>query len=409
MEKSKTFIFIIFLILITTYAYAGEFSGTFTYTGGYNLQTNKLNNTLKLELKYTENFTDELFVEGDFVLKYTDKPFAPPFIFMPKEAYLGAYDLISNLDLRAGFLIISWGASDMFSPLDNFNPIPPEMSIGSLPEKRGVLGVDATYYIDDDTYLQVVYLLKFAPSMMPPEAEENMYLGMFAPQFASQGINITSVNITHNTPQGPAWGIKLARSFESFDAALSYYNGYYMSSFVHSMVPDPATGTLDLTLSNPKKQVFGLEFQGDFPGIEGATLRGDIAYIIPQPWQLNGQDVLKDPYVKASIGADYKTSSDLYINLGYMYGFMTEEGDKCSPYMYLILKQPIKDTDLTPIYTGLISLKDGSMLHSIGVEYKVTDDLSITLSYVKVLGDDTSKLGAMKRAEGIYLSGEWSF
>ena len=399
----------IFLLLITTYAYAGEFSGTFTYTGGYSFQSNKINNTTALELKYTENFTDELFVEGDFILKYTDKPFAPPFIFMPKELYVGAYDLIKNLDLRVGMVILSWGASDMFSPLDNFNPLPPEMSVGSLPEKRGVPAVDATYYINDDTYIQGVYLPKFVPSFMPPEAEENIYLGMFAPQFASQGMNITSINIAHNTPKAPVWGVRIGSSFSSFDAAISYYNGYYMNSFPESMVPDPATGTLNLTLSNPKKQVFGLEFQGDFPGIEGATLRGDIAYIIPEPWKLNGQYVLKDPYFKVSIGADYTTSSNLYINLGYIYGFMTEEGDECSSYISLMAKQPIKDTDFTPIYTGIVSLKDGSMLHSLGIEYKVTDDISITLSYVKIFGDDMSALGKMKRAEGIYLKGEWSF
>ncbi len=409
MNKKKIILFVVFMLFISKIAFSGDFSGNFTYTGGYSLNTNTITHQAVLDLKYTENFTDEIFVEGEFQLKYMDKPFVPPFMFMPKELYLGAYDLISNLDLRVGFIIVSWGASDMFSPLDNFNPIPPEISFGSLPDKRGVPGIDATYYIDDNTYVQAIYLPKFSPSMMPPEAEENMYLQMFKPQFGAQGININSVNITHDTPDGPAWGIKIASSFESFDAALSYYNGYYMNSFVEEMIPNPQTGELSLTLSNPKKQVFGLEFQGDFPGIEGATLRGDIAYIIPEPWEMNGKYVLKDPYFKVSIGADYTTSSDLYINLGFLYGFMGEEGDKCSPYVILLAKQPLKDTDLTPIYTGVVSLEDGSMLHSIALEYKVTDDISITLSYIKVFGDDTSKMGKMKRAEGIYLKGEWSF
>ena len=408
MKKSITF-FVLFVLIFSAVAFAGEFSGNFTYTGGYSLTTHTVTHQAVLDLKYTENFTDEIFVEGEFTLKYMDKPFAPPFMALPKEIYIGAYDLITNLDLRVGMIIVSWGASDMFSPLDNFNPIPPEISIGSLPQKRGVPGIDATYYINDDTYIQAVYLPWFSPSMMPPEAEENMYLEMFAPQFAQQGITINSVDVAHNTPEGPAWGIKLTSSFESFDAAISYYNGYYLNSFPESMIPNPQTGELSLTLSNPKKQVIGLEFQGDFPGIEGATLRGDIAYIIPQPWKVNGKYILKDPYFKISIGADYTTSSDLYLNLGFIYGFMGEEGNKCSPYIMLMAKQPIKDTDLTPIYTGVINLEDGSMLHSIALQYKVTDDISITLSYVKVFGDEASKMGKLKRAEGIYLKGEWSF
>ncbi len=409
MDTKKLLIFVAVFLMFSTYALAGDFSGSFTYTGAYSLNTENMTHQAVLDLKYTENFTDEIFVEGEFALKFMDKPFVPPFMFMPKELYLGAYDYITNLDLRAGLIIVSWGASDMFSPLDNFNPIPPEISFGSLPDKRGVLGVDAIYYLNDDTYLQAVYLPWFAPTMMPPEAEENMYLNMLSPQFTSQGINITSVNITHDTPIAPAWGIRLGSSFDAFDAAISYYNGYYMNSFVESMIPNPQEGSLELTLSNPKKQVFGLEFQGDFPGIDGATLRGDIAYIIPEPWKINGQYVLKDPYIKASIGADYTTSSDLYINLGFIYGFMNEEGEKCSPYISLILKQPIKDTDLTPIYIGIFSLKDGSSLNSLGLEYQFTDDFSVTLSYVKVFGDDVSKLGQMRRAEGIYLKGEWSF
>ena len=409
MKKNEIFIIMIVLLLISVYAYGGEFSGTLLYNGGYSFQTDIINNSISLELKYTETFTDELFVEGNFMLKYTDKPFAPPFMFMPRELYVGAYDLIKNLDLRLGMVIISWGAADMFSLLDNFNPISPEFSPGGLPQKRGVLGVDAIYYIDDNTYIQGVYIPQFAPSIIPPEAEEDMYLTMLSPQFAIQGIDITSVDITHNTPEAPVWGIKIGSSFSSFDAAISYYNGYYMNSFIENMIPNPQTQTLNIALSNPKKDVFGLEFQGDFPGIEGATLRGDIAYIIPESWRLNGQYILKDPYIKASIGADYKTSSDLYINLGYIYGFMAEEGDQCSSYISLMAKQPTKDTDLTPIYIGIMSLKDGSMLNSIGIEYKATDDISITLPYVKIFGDNTSAMGKMKSAEGIYLKGEWSF
>ncbi len=409
MDIKKLFTLIVVFLVFGSYAFAGDFSGSFTYTGAYSLSTQDMTHQAVLDLKYTENFTDEIFVEGEFALKFMDKPFAPPFIFMPKELYLGVYDLVKNLDLRAGLIVVSWGASDMFSPIDNFNPLPPEVSFGDIPQKRAVLGVDATYYINDESYFQLVYMPRFASTMMPPEAEESMYLNMLSPQFAAQGMNITSVSINHDTPKSPVWGVRIGSSFEAFDVAISYYNGYYTNSFIENMIPNPQDGSLTLALSNPKKQVIGLEFQGDFPGIDGATLRGDIAYIIPEPWKVNGQYVLKDPYIKASIGADYTTSSNLYINLGYIYGFMNEEGDKCSPYISLMLKQPIKDTDLTPIYMGIFSLKDGSMLHSIGVQYKFTDDFSVTLSYVKIFGDDSSKLGMMRRAEGIYLKGEWSF
>ncbi|GAI35314.1 unnamed protein product, partial [marine sediment metagenome] len=212
-------------------------------------------------------------------------------------------------------------------------------------------------------------------------------------------------------PENPVWGIKLGRSFTSFDAAISYYNGYYLNAYPETMkpVPDASEMSLNLELGYPKKSVFGFEFQGDFPGIEGATLRGDLAYIIPQPWETQGEDVLKDLYIKAAIGADYTTSFDLYLNVGFIWGFAFEEGDQCSPYISLNAKKELKDSKLTPNYLGIISLQDGSMINSIGASYNFTDDFSITFSYVSILGDQTSKLGQMGSAEGLYLMGEWSF
>ena len=49
------------------------------------------------------------------------------------------------------------------------------------------------------------------------------------------------------------------------------------------------------------------------------------------------------------------------------------------------------------------------MVNSVGASYDFTDDFSITFSYVSVLGDQTSKLGQIGSAEGLYLMGEWSF
>jgi hypothetical protein len=403
---------VIFIILVSSASvFAGDFSGSLTYSGGYNFTENNLSNTLNLDLNYIHNFTDEVFAEGDLVIRYSNKSAPNPFMIIPKEIYIGAYDLIPNLDIKAGKLIVSWGSADMFSPLDNFNPLPPGMSFTSMSQKNGVLAADATYYFNDITYLQTIILPSFVPSYMPEKYEEQMYLSMFAPQFQTQGIEITSINVTHNTPENPVWGIKLGRSFTSFDAAISYYNGYYFNSYPETMQPVPGDSgmVLDLGLGYPKKDVFGFEFQGDFPGIDGATLRGDLAYIIPQPWQVQGEDMLKDPYIKAVIGADYTTSFDLYLNVGFVWGFVFEEGDQCSPYISLNARKELEDSKLTPNYLGIISLQDGSMINSVGASYDFTDDFSITLSYVSVLGDQTSKLGQMGSAEGLYLMGEWSF
>jgi len=95
--------------------------------------------------------------------------------------------------------------------------------------------------------------------------------------------------------------------------------------------------------------------------------------------------------------------------VGFIWGFAFEEGDQCSPYISLNARKELEDSKLTPNYLGIISLQDGSMVNSVGASYDFTDDFSITLSYVSVLGEQTSKLGQMGSAEGLYLMGEWSF
>lgn len=166
--KRNIFLTIFVLLLFSTsVVFAYDFSGSLTYSGGYSFNENNLNNTLSLGLNYIYNFTDEVFVEGGLVIRYTDKSFADPLMIIPKEIYIGAYDLIPNLDIRTGMLIVSWGSSDMFSPLDNFNPSPPGISFTDISGKSGIWAVDATYYFNDITYLQAIFLPHFAPSFMP--------------------------------------------------------------------------------------------------------------------------------------------------------------------------------------------------------------------------------------------------
>jgi len=409
--KRNIFLVVFIILLSSASVFAGDFSGNLTYSGQYNFTEHNLSNALSLDLNYIHSFTDEIYIEGDLVIRYSDKSSSSPVMIIPKELYIGTYDLLPQLDIRTGLLIVSWGSADMFSPLDNFNPLLPGMSFTSLTQKNGVLTADATYYFNDITYLQAVILPSFVPSDIPEKYEEQMYLSMFSPQFQAQGIEINSVNITHTFPENPVWGLKLGRSFTSFDAAISYYNGYYLNAYPETVEPVSGTSgmSLNLELGYPKKDVFGFELQGDFPGIEGATLRGDLAYIVPQPWQVQGEDILKDPYIKAVIGADYTTSFDLYLNVGFIWGFAFEEGDQCSPYISLNARKDLEDSKLTPNYLGIISLQDGSMVNSVGVSYGFTDDFSVTLSYISISGGQNSKLGQIGAADSLYLMGEWSF
>ncbi len=86
-----------------------------------------------------------------------------------------------------------------------------------------------------------------------------------------------------------------------------------------------------------------------------------------------------------------------------------ERGDDCSPYLYLHANQGISNSNFSPFYIGILSLKDMSMGNIIGLDYQISENVVTSFSYVFLLGDNNSKLGGLKSAAGFYFSLEWSF
>ena len=83
---TKGNIFLILLIILVSSAsvYALDFSGNLTYSGQYNLSEENLSNTLNLDLNYIHSFTDKVSIEGDLVIKYSDKSSTKP-LYQPGE------------------------------------------------------------------------------------------------------------------------------------------------------------------------------------------------------------------------------------------------------------------------------------------------------------------------------------
>lgn len=399
------------LMVLSLSGWAFDFSKKLLYEGSYSLESQKLNNCLTFKIDYVHEISDDLFFQGDLIIRTSNRDYSKPFIIGPNELYFTAYDVLENLDLKIGQIITRWGAADLFSPLDNFNPAPPELSLAANQGKIGALGINTTYYINSVTYLQAVLLPWLEPTPFPDQYLMDSYLNQFGPLYQMQGIDIDRVELSYQSTKNPIWGIQLNHSFPSFDMGISYYRGYYMDPFPSGidLSLNTSGNVMKVSLGYPAKQVLGLEFEGDFPGIDGATLRGDLAYIIPERWDFQGEKILEKPYLQAIISADYMTDSNLYLNGGFIYGLPFERGDQCSPYLYLAARKEITNSDFLPFYTGVISLKDLSMANTIGLEYQINDNIKTTLSYMFVLGDYDSRLGMLKPSQGFSFSLEWLF
>ena len=404
-----TIISLFFIFYHTVSAF--DFSQKLVYEGSYPLEQEKFNHTITLKIDYLQEISNDLYFQGDLIIRASNKDYSKPFIIGPNEFYFSAYDVVDSLDLKVGQIITRWGAADFFSPLDNFNPAPPELSLTNNQGKIGALGINATYYINSLTYLQAVLLPRLEVSPYPDEYLEDTYLAQFGPLYQNQGINIDGVELSYLPVRKPIWGIQLNHTFPSFDAGISYYRGYYVDPFPANLdiALNPSGNIMEVTLGYPARQVLGLEFQGDFPGIEGATLRGDLAYIIPEIWAFQGEKLLEKPYLQAIISADYTTDTNLYLNGGFIYGLPFERGKQCSPYLYLNASKEFTNSDFSPFYVGILSLKDRSMGNVVGIDYQVSKNVQASLSYVFVLGDTNSKLGLLKPSQGFYFSLEWLF
>jgi len=295
-----TLFMIWFIIISAQTILAFDTSQQLQYENFYHLSSSELNHTLTLNIDYFQEISDDLFLEGDLVIRTNNKSYAQPLIVGPNEIYISAYNITKNLDLKAGKVITRWGAADLFSPLDNFNPIPPNISLVKKPDKLGVLGTSIAYYINDLTFINAVFLPKLKTTPYPDQYLKDSYLNQYQPIYQVQGLNIDTVELTYLPTDNMIWGLRLSHSFPSFDAAISYYRGYYMDPFpVRLSTKSNAFGTtLTVKLGYPAKQVWGLEFQGDFPGIEGATLRGDLAYVVPENCPFQKEELWIRPFFK---------------------------------------------------------------------------------------------------------------
>lgn len=381
------------------------------YEGSYILNQDKYSNSLSFNIDYFHELTNDVFLEGDLVIRTSNAQYGDPLVIGPNEIYLSAYSIIKNLDLEAGKIITRWGAADIFSPLDNFNPEPPGVTFIKNQNKLGLLGINASYYISDLTLLQVVLVPRLEVTPYPDQYLKDNYLTTYGPIFQAQGYTIDSVDLSYNIPESVIWGLRLNHSFSSFDTAISYYKGYYRDPFPADLklIAESNKTSIKINLDYPGKQVLGLEFQGEFPGIEGATLRGDLAYIIPEQWSFQEENILDHSYLKAIISADYTTENNLYLNGGFIYGMTFERSDDCSPYLYLNTNQELGKNDLKPFYSGILSLEDMSMGNILGIDYQISESVSTSLYYLFLSGNSETNLGILKNSEGFYFSIEWLF
>ncbi|MBN2395437.1 MAG: hypothetical protein JXC36_03120, partial [Candidatus Atribacteria bacterium] len=164
-------------------SHAFDMSQQLFYESSYHPSESQLNQTLTLNMDYFQEISTDLFIEGDLILRSSNKTYSKPLIAGPNEIYISAYNIIKDLDLRVGKIITRWGSADLFSPLDNFNPSPPALSFAKNQEKIGAIGLHACYYMNDSTYLEAAVLPKLKTTPYPDQYLKDSYLANYGSFF----------------------------------------------------------------------------------------------------------------------------------------------------------------------------------------------------------------------------------
>ncbi|WP_369018784.1 hypothetical protein QBE54_02485 [Thermatribacter velox] len=430
MEKRLCFLLVVALLaLYALPVRASELSGEAEMFSSYDFSTGDLDYGTRVDLDYTTSLGDSnYFFQAGLLLKYQDENNFRP--LRVKEAYLqGIQAPWEEVDFKLGFLQLTWGASDVMSPVDSINPRPFSASLSeeALEDKIPIPALDAEWYFSDFWSLEFLYQVDFIPNFVPASVEEQLFAGGLLSQFSGLNPEALTLSIEKEYPEvgftSPIWAIRARGMVSDIDVAFSFYHGYFLSGYPRStdiVISADSSSTVQSVWGFPERSILGLEFQGELFALEGSTFRGDLALVFPEKWEHQiavhypdgsvetfTDTTFTSPYLKASLGVDYTTESDWYFSINYLLGNPFEEGKDVSSYLYFHTDYTTEDGKWKPMLTSVLSLQDGSMVNMLGATYKPRDNWEVSFSFSLSSGASNSKLGSL--SDGVFLSVDYSF
>jgi hypothetical protein len=304
-----------------------------------------------------------------------------PFHIESDAAYVAIIDALPGLDIKIGRQIVVWGTADKFSPTNNINPDDLEdRPLFTEPIANQMLVVDFAP-LQDKLWFQGVYVPLFFPALLPPSAAFALGDPQTPVNFANQSDvaklaflqNFITANDQFNprvyasVAQPPVnitngqAAFKIGSRLGPVDMSASYYYGFFdipipYKSQSTQLAPlmDPSVDGYwfksDVTLVYPRMHVVGLDFATQLPFLDDLGLWGEGALIIPTQGydfyvdlplnmditpndgvmnpvdHFSGAIVKKQPFIKATVGADYTIGKHVYLNAQYLRGFIDDFG-----------------------------------------------------------------------------------
>ncbi|HOY32339.1 MAG TPA: hypothetical protein PKW80_10705 [Bacteroidales bacterium] len=382
-----------------------------------------------------------------------------------REAYVDIYGLFTkNFDVRIGRQRIAWGTADRLNPTDNLNPYDME-DIWDFGRHLGSNAIKLTYYLESFTFTGVA-IPWFTPSVLPgPEwtpafmpayeipqmiIDTTFVPGLAIPIYLTPGVISDTLALPQKTIKHyPSFGLKVKKSFGSFDLSVSYVYGrdalplpaemksnITIDTFMFApQVRADATIDIKTTVSFPVMKVLGFDFAGS---IKGVGIWGEAACFFPQKnymkrtlhYSVPGLGISKDsvmsdslvldnkPYIKFVAGLDYTFKHGFYLNFQYLHGFTHERGPHELNDYYMLSFQWTSDNGRLKIgiLNGGIQVNDYkyfskniAWIYMPEISYKPVDNAELILGAHLLDGNRTTSFGKVTRNDDIFLKLKYSF
>ena len=283
-----------------------------------------------------------------------------PVDFRVVEAYVALYDLFTpGLDLFVGSQRLAWGTADGFNPTDRLNAY--DLEDPTHYDRRLASPAVLLAYQAGPVRMELVCLPLFQPAALPIESFDVTSLGDPAQVFdlpalrSGRQLEIGRVDMPVHAPDFTLENVQFAArvSWRSpiGDLALSYFRGF--DSLPQGMGNARLTGfagmervDLGVPLGFPRLQILGATYRGHLVGTLSAWF--EVAVVFPEQARLLADatqldqlvrlsllDAVPDPvpsmtlqdgkpYVNAIAGFEVDLPGGGYLNLQYLYGFLTE-------------------------------------------------------------------------------------
>ncbi len=309
------------------------------------------------------------FSEADTLGDLSRRERTDPFYLRTYALYVEVNEVLPGLDLRVGRQVVTWGASDAFSPLNvaNARDFDNALLFGD-PIGTDMLRID--YAPADWLRATAVAIPVFRPGLIPPSAR--LGLGT-ADRIRIQGDRFRrelamlvalgppkEITVAVERPvalaEDVAAGARVQTRVLDIDLAALYFRGHFdLPSPTRSVTStaDDGTRTTAVTLGFPRFQLAGLELSSELPFGPRPGLWADVALYFPEearlsletPGMFSGEIreaadgslsldgtgarpvvVPSRPFPKWTVGADVTLFHHLYVNLQWAHGFLDEYG-----------------------------------------------------------------------------------